>query len=518
MKHSKTEIRIISLLLALLLLFSGCQEIGPAVTNPTGTVPDGYCVHTDDNTDELCDNCGIDVTVTLDFYGINDLHGVFCDSRTSSGVDEWTTYLKNAKADDKAYEILISSGDMWQGSVESSSNHGALMTEWMNEVGFDAMTLGNHEYDWGSSYFPINDALAEFPFLGINITDSNVEEDYTQPSVVVERGGVRIGIIGAIGNCKSSISGEFQGGLDFAVKNQLTALVKAEATRLRTEEYCDFIVYSLHDGSSEYSSTPISVKGDLKDSDGSVYYDVDLSDGYVDLVLEGHSHHAYILKDDHGVYHLQAGGNGSAMSYISVDYNLVTRSYEVETVKLLSPGVYANPSLADDPIVDELIDKYFPDGDPYLDTIGENSQFRNADELRNILATLYWETGKETWGSEYDVVLGGGFMSCRGKGLYAGTVTYDQLYSLFPFDNDLVLGSISGKKLKAKFLNSSSYNYFCDYDPSLYSSIQDNQTYYILTDTYTSTYAPNGITEIDRIKGIYARDLLRDYIAAGNMQ
>ncbi|MBE6934737.1 MAG: bifunctional metallophosphatase/5'-nucleotidase [Ruminococcaceae bacterium] len=541
MKYRKMTVRWLAVLLAVMLLLSACHNaptapateqtsgnqlanptqggsVSPTLPNSTQPKPTDVCAHKDGNSDETCDSCGIDVTVELDFYGINDLHGVFCDSITSPGVDELTTYLKNAIADETAHEIIISSGDMWQGSIESNSNRGALMTEWMNDIGFVSMTLGNHEFDWGSEYISANAEIAEFPFLGINIKDSNAKSNYCKPSVVIDRGGVRIGIIGAIGNCKSSISGEFQGGLSFAVYDELTALVKAEATRLRQQEYCDLVIYSIHDGSTNRSAGVTNKLGDLKDSDGQTYYDVDLSNGYVDLVVEGHSHSSYIIKDQHGVYHLQTGGNNSTLGFANICYNLVTDTYEVETVKHIPQNEYTNENIADDPIVEELVSKYFPDGDPYSHVVGENSKFRGTDELCSVLAQLYWKAGKEKWGNQFDVVLGGGFLSCRGSGLNSGTVTFDQLYRLFPFDNDIVLGKISGAKLKSQFISptgSAAGRYFVAYDV-LPSGIQNDKMYYIVTDTYTSTYAYNQITEVERIKGTYARDLLRQYIAEGN--
>ena len=113
----------------------------------------------------------------------------------------------------------------------------------------------------------------------------------------------KIGIIGAIGDCHSSISQDKVVDVEFKVRDELTALVKAESERLKGEG-CDFIVYSIHDG---YGNGTSGVT-DVSDSQLASYYDVALSDGYVDLVFESHSHQDYILRDSQGVYHLQAGG------------------------------------------------------------------------------------------------------------------------------------------------------------------------------------------------------------------
>lgn len=507
--------RLAALLLALTMLLCACQTPAPTTesTQPSSssqpTEPSQPATtpreHADDNGDELCDICGIDVTVELDFYAFNDLHGVFNDTDDNPGLDELTTYLKNAYADESAYEILLSSGDMWQGSVESSTNKGQLMTQWMNHMGFVSMTIGNHEFDWGSAYIAENALAADFPFLGINITDTNVQEPYCQPSVVIERGGVKIGIIGAIGDVLSSVSGEFTPGVEFAVRGDLTKLVKEEATRLRGEG-CQLIVYSLHAG---YDNSFSGIK-DMASNLG--YYNLELSQGYVDLVFESHSHQNYVIRDKHGVYHLQGGGYNSGISFANICYNLVTDTYEIQTVKTLDPDEYAHPELMDDPVVDFLYGVYFPEEDPYTTVLGRNNTLRSSNEIGKTVAQLYLQKGQELWGEAYNVVLGGGFIKTRTPyDLQAGDVTYSQLYSLLPFDNALVLCQVTGKQLREKMLGSSSY--FCAYEDGLRDALVDTEIYYIVTDTYTSFYKYNMFTEIDRLENYYARDLLKDFIA-----
>lgn len=498
------------LILLLGVLLSACTPTdtttGTTAVQPQPSLRDD-CTHVDANDDGACDACGGDVTIRLDFYAFNDLHGVFMDTANNPGVDELTTYLKNAYADDRAYEIVLSSGDMWQGSVESSSNEGQLMTEWMNDLGFVSMTLGNHEYDWGSARIAENAELAQFPFLGINVNDANVDERYCQPSVVVERGGVKIGIIGAVSNWISSISGEYTDGLDFITGDALTQLVKAEATRLREEEGCTFVVYSIHDG-TESSYSKVENVSQL------AYYDVELSDGYIDLVFESHTHQDYVLKDSYGVYHLQAGGYNSAVSYVSVRYNTLNDTHSVTTADTVDSKQYASSVSEGDAIVAELFGKYFPDEDPYNDVLGHNSAQRSSTEIVETVAQLYLQKGRELWGEEYDIVLGGGFLQCRTPyKLSGGNVTYSQLYSLLPFDNDLVLCEVTGKQLNDIFIHSRNEKYHCAYDKDL--AVDENATYYVVTDTYTSFYRYNMLKEVARAE-TYARDLLKDFIAAGN--
>ena len=91
--------------------------------------------HTDIDDNGLCDDCGLSVIIILDIFGINDLHGKICDSSAQPGVDEMTTYLKNAYITED-HVLILSSGDMWQGSSESNLTKGLIVTEWMNELDF----------------------------------------------------------------------------------------------------------------------------------------------------------------------------------------------------------------------------------------------------------------------------------------------------------------------------------------------------------------------------------------------
>jgi len=533
---------IICFILVLSLALSACtssgnsqsngsnDDIGSADTNTNGGGNDGDSgngggedggntspcdAHTDENDDGKCDECKVSLIIIIDFYALNDLHGKLDDTEEFVGVDELTTYIKNSyKTDD--HLVLLSSGDMWQGSSESNLTRGQIITEWMNELDFVSMTLGNHEYDWGSEYIKINGELAEFPILALNIRDkaSGKQVEYAQSSVLVERGDAKIGIIGAIGDVKSSISSGNVSDVDFLVGNELTALVKEESTRLRSMG-ADFIVYSIHDGYGRSSNTIQNISSSAMSS----YFDTVLSDGYVDLVFEGHSHQSYVHKDVNGVYHLQNGGDDSGISHVEIALNYVTDNFKVNTAEIVKNSAYKH--LEDDPSVDELLDKYADVLSIAGRELGFNSELRDGYFLRQTVADLYLKAGLEKWGKDYDIVLGGGFISVRSPyDLAAGTVKYGDLMSLFPFDNELVLCSVSGSKLLTQFINTSNSNYFIsysEYGKSIKDSIKSGETYYIIVDTYSSDYAPNGLTTIAKFgPDIYARDLLADYITEGN--
>ena len=515
----KLYVKAALLLLALLMVFTGCDTKSdpPKQTDTeqlqTGTVDLSHeGPHIDDDSNTYCDLCGNTVIVYIDLYAINDLHGKFDDTASNEGVDELTTYFKNAKKTDD-HVILLSSGDMWQGSSESNLTQGLIITDWMNELDFAAMTLGNHEYDWGEELITLNNDAANFPFIAINIFDRSTDErvEYCQASVVIEKDGLQIGIIGAMGDCYSSISGDKSGDVYFKVDDELTELVKAESERLRNEGV-DFIVYSIHDGYGK------SLNGSVGDSSIASYYDIELSEGYIDLVFEGHTHQSYVLIDSQGVYHLQNGGDNRGISHAEIAINSVTLSTAVNYAEFVPSSRYT--SLDDDPIVDFLLEKYKDTISKSNEILGNNDRLRNSEEIKQLVAKLYYELGESVWGEEYDIVLGGGFISVRSPyKLNVGDVKYGDVQSILPFDNQIVLCSISGRDLKNKFFETSNDNYYIaygEYGKSVKNNIDLNKTYYVIADTYSSSYAPNRLTVVASYEdGVYARDLLAQYIKDG---
>ena len=455
--------------------------------------------------------------VTFDVYAINDLHGKLADTQQQPGLDELSTYLKKARETENV--ILLSTGDMWQGASESNLTGGFIITEWMNELDFAAMTIGGHEYDWGEDRIRQNKDLAEFPFLGINVYSrtTNRQADYCESSVMVEIEGAQIGIIGAIGNCYFSIDSEKTKDVYFKTGAELTALVKAESEKLRSQG-ADFIIYAIHDGYDQNSSGSRAIQ--VTDGDVADYYDTVLSDGYVDLVFEADSHYSYVLQDKYGVYHLQNGGNNQGISCAKVLIDVTNGEAMVFDASLLSSSQYTH--MEADPVVAALLEKYAEQITPADAVLGVNRQYKNNAALCDLVARLYCEKGAEKWGKEYDIVLGGGYLSCRSPGyLPAGQVLYSQLQSLLPFDNEITLCSIKGRDLVSKFLeteNAAYHIYTTGYGESIRQSIDPDATYYVVTDSYSANYAPNNMTVIDTYsESIFARDLLAEYIRQGGL-
>ena len=236
-------------------------------------------------------------------------------SSYEAGITRLSTFALTSERADPESTVFLSSGDMWQGSADSNLTYGQLMVNWMNIAGFESMAIGNHEFDWGYTHIVENAALANFPFLGINIVDpQGLRPSWAQPSKVVVRGGYKIGVIGAIGKLEGSIAVSSLGGFSF--RSDYADLVRQEADRLRQEEDCSLVVLSIHNGSFDTTYCH-----------------------NIDAVFEGHSHSNYKTTDSFNIPHVQTYANGSDFQHVRfslVDGKFVFDSYSTVAFSTLS--------------------------------------------------------------------------------------------------------------------------------------------------------------------------------------
>jgi len=136
--------------------------------------------------------------VEIRILHVNDFHG-FAEAYKPLGSDELLggiAYLA-AKANELRKEkesLSLSAGDMIQGNNWANLFQGESVIEWMNEMRFDAMVLGNHEFDFGQEVLKKRISEARFPILGANV--EGVER--LKPYVIKELKGIKVALIGVV--------------------------------------------------------------------------------------------------------------------------------------------------------------------------------------------------------------------------------------------------------------------------------------------------------------------------------
>ena len=169
--------------------------------------------------------------------------------------------------------LLFDSGDFSQGSSYYTMFKGDVEVGLMNRMGYDAATIGNHEFDFGLENMARIFKMANFPIVCANYDfTGTVCEGLVKPYVVLKRNGVRVGVFGLGAKLQGLVSGRNCTGVKY--------LNPAEVTRkmvdiLRNQEKCDVVICLSHLGwdISDYSDEEL-----IPDTRG------------IDIVLGGHSH------------------------------------------------------------------------------------------------------------------------------------------------------------------------------------------------------------------------------------
>lgn len=367
---------------------------------------------------------------TFDFYCVNDFHGAvkerYNGSLYEAGIAKYFGKLKKLKEADPEHVILLSSGDMWQGSLESNSNYGNLVTKAMNITGFDAMALGNHEFDYGQDKIFENEGLASFPFLAGNIVKHGDKSNWNEnikKSIVLNRGNAKIGIVGMIGEGQTtSITSKYVEDLDFLSPNEIA---KEEAIRLRSEDNCDIVIYLLHDDMSSCSN---KVANKI----------------YFDGVFNAHTHS---LNDSlvNNVPFMQAYCNGEAISHFKLELNKGKANFVSNEI------INSSSSFEEDEELIALRDSYI-----------EESSFKEKAEavagyvngtlaaktgVPNIAVKAMYEKYKPLHEDLYCAIENGQRASLKGY------ITYSDIFKATPFMNKIVIAKITGEDL----INESKY-------------------------------------------------------------
>jgi len=146
---------------------------------------------------------GADKTITLLFT--NDVESAYDpipafwldDMVEIGGIAEMTTLIRELRLTEPNV-FLFDSGDILTGAL-AKLTQGRLAFELMITMGYDAMAIGNHEFEYGHEIFAWQKNRAPFPVLGANFFYKDTDHPYAQAHSIIERGGLRIGVIGIMG-------------------------------------------------------------------------------------------------------------------------------------------------------------------------------------------------------------------------------------------------------------------------------------------------------------------------------
>ena len=216
----------------------------------------------------------------LTILHVNDTHSQMEPLRSGDragmgGILERAAYVDSVRrADGPDNVLLLHGGDFCQGTTYFSEFKGRVEQQALNAMGYDVVTLGNHEFDNGIE--ALGEVLSglDMPVVVCNYDFSPFEAGkYIRPCVVVEKAGRKIGVVGVLCNLKDMVAGD--------TANRIPAFdtvptVQKYVDQLRPD--CDLVIALTHIGCAEHAP------GDLTDQD------LVAATRGIDLVVGGHSH------------------------------------------------------------------------------------------------------------------------------------------------------------------------------------------------------------------------------------
>lgn len=356
----------------------------------------------------------------------NDIHGRFVED---DGRVIGMAKVKGLK-DKYNPDLMVDSGDAFQGLPVSNQSKGEEMAKAMNSVGYDAMTVGNHEFDFGYDQLLKLQKQLNFPIVSSNIYKNG--KRVFDPSTIVTQNNVRYGIVGVTTpETKTKTSPSAVKGVDF--KDPLTSVTQAMN---HIKNNVDVFVILSHLGVDK--STQRSWRGDyLIDQltkDGSFKQPI--------FVLDGHSHTVIEHGEHYGANNVLAQ-TGTALANVGrVDFNFQNKKasdikaslINVADAKDITPDsqIDAQTKKANDDFLKETSTVVIPNNTVTLN--GERAEARTQEtNLGNLITDAMESYASKNFSHQPDFAItnGGGIRASIEK----GKVTENDIITVLPFGN-----------------------------------------------------------------------------------
>ena len=455
---------------------------------------------------------GVITNKDITFLYLNDLHGSFIrnNDESEAGISYISKYIRNTVSVNPDKYIVLSGGDMFQGGYESNETRGAIMIDAMNIIGFDAMVLGNHEFDWGESYIESFAEQLNCPIISANTfysEDQVTRPDWLSPYTIIQKGDVKVGIIGAArNNMGSSITGSISNNFYFP---QANTYIKQYSDDLRLNHNCDVVVAAFHDeGFEGYDGTPTQYEDLTTISEESGHK-------YVDAMFFAHDHlrKAGKLNDvpfvesgcngrNIGVLNLNLKGNGVVYT---VNTSSVENLWADNTCKVKDPDVEA---LTQKPEYKEIIDL----ADQVIYKFKNEYTYESKSFTEVACMAMYWYVNNHLDKFDYTTIYlashnTGGIRS----GVSIGDFTRRDLIKVFPFDNQLSIQTCTRNNISS-LKGSTYYMTYSESDPVYDSKGYTNAVSitYITESAYAYRYQVNY-----KNYPITAKEALIEYLLSG---
>jgi 2',3'-cyclic-nucleotide 2'-phosphodiesterase (5'-nucleotidase family) len=380
---------------------------------------------------------------TNDFHGrLQEQSPSWADGRGVGGSAVLAAHFDSARASFDGPTLVLSGGDDYQGTAISNVSWGAATIAVHNAKRYDAAALGNHEFDWGLDTLQARVAESRFPWLAANVFVAGTDRHppWARPWVMLERGGVRIGVVGAaLSTTPRIVMAGRVAGLDF--RDEAPAIDRA--AREARAAGADFVVLTMHVGAScesprapalDPTEESVACEGEMMEIAAALTE-------RVDLILGGHTHTRVLAWAADSIPVAEAA------SY-STHYSLT--DLELAGGRARPTRREVRVAWADEVTPDTMVERVVADWEARVRPLTERVIVSLARPLEregeeHPLGNLIADAVRAESGAHASLVNNG---SIR-RGLPGGPVSWGVLYELQPFQNQLVTVEVDGARLRA---------------------------------------------------------------------
>lgn len=372
----------------------------------------------------------------------NDIHGRFVED---DGKVIGMPKVKGLKNKEKP-DLLLDSGDAFQGLPVSNNSKGEEMAKAMNSAGYDAMTLGNHEFDFGYDQLLKLKKQLNFPMITSNVY-KNGKSDF-KPSTIVKKNGVRYGIVG-VTTPETKTSPSAVKGVEF--KDPLTSVKRAMNG---IKDQVDVFVILSHLGVDP--NTKKEWRGDYLTDQLSK----DKSFNQSIIVLDGHSHTVIENGKSYGKNVLAQ--TGTALENVGrIRFN--RENNQTKNLKADLINVADTKNIKPDTKIEKQVNKANDDFLKATSTViipnnkvklnGERNVARTQEtNLGNLITDAMEDYASKKFSHQPDFAItnGGGIRASIDK----GKVTQNDIITVLPFGNLISQIKVKGSDVKKAFEHS----------------------------------------------------------------
>ncbi|MEP6800303.1 MAG: bifunctional UDP-sugar hydrolase/5'-nucleotidase [Acidobacteriota bacterium] len=380
----------------------------------------------------------------------SDLHGhvvakdELIDRDFGEGLARVATAVRAARADG-APNLLLDSGDTIQGSpmqavaFQASPAAGDPTIRAMNALHYDAMAVGNHEFDFGRERLEESRRQARFPFLSANILREDGKPAF-EPYVIRTVAGIRVGILGL--TTKNVPGWEPPSNI-----RGLRFLDTVETARrfvpiLRNREKCDVVIVLAHEGFEK----DLVTGEDLKTGDENQAWEIATSVPGIDLLMTGHTHTAIAPQRLGSTWISQPGRFGNTLTRFDLSLAKKGSRWTIESVagsNLPMKDVAADPEIAATAETEHAA--AMGQLAAAVATLASPVNVRDARTADNGLLDWLHEVQRRKGNADLS------FASLLPGSLppwTAGTLTVRQVWSFYPYENALITVRATGRQVR----------------------------------------------------------------------